>query len=259
MTAGIDLIEPDWIGAPARVRAFATGRSGGVSQSPFDDGSADGGGGLNLGANAGDAPDAVLQNRLLLTRKCPSEPVWLQQVHGNKVIDAARAQKDKGPIVADAAFTTSPGVVCAVTTADCLPVLLCDTAGRVVAAAHAGWRGLAGGVLQQTVGAMQAAGAGSLLAWMGPAIGPAHFEVGHDVFTTFVERDARAGAAFRRMPGKDGKYLADLYHLARLILADCGVTRIAGGRFDTAGDARRFYSFRRDHRTGRMASLIWLE
>ena len=110
MTAGIDLIEPDWIGAPARVRAFATGRSGGVSQSPFDDGSADGGGGLNLGANAGDAPDAVLQNRLLLTRKCPSEPVWLQQVHGNKVIDAARAQKyyERGTVTKSATRRGTP-------------------------------------------------------------------------------------------------------------------------------------------------------
>lgn len=259
MTAGIALIEPDWIGAPANVGAAATSRVGGVSRAPFDDGGSDGGGGLNLGSNTDDATQAVHQNRQLLTRKLPAEPVWLQQVHGNTVIDAARVKTGKEPIIADAAFTTSRGVVCAVTTADCLPVLLCDTAGRVVAAAHAGWRGLAGGILQQTVGAMQAAGAQQLLAWMGPAIGPRHFEVGQDVFTVFVERDARAGAAFRQIPNQDGKYLADLYHLARLILADCGVMRIAGGRFDTAGDPQRFYSYRRDQRTGRMASLIWLK
>ena len=278
MSAGLDLILPDWIGAPENVGAFATGRRGGVSQAPFDDGSGSGNGGLNLGAYVDDDANAVAQNRELLRRKLPSEPVWLKQVHGNTVVDAARIkraldgahpmpqqglfkdrQKDaKSPVLADASFTATPGVVCAVTTADCLPVLLTDTAGKVVAAAHAGWRGLAGGILQQTVGAMQAAGAGPLLAWMGPAIGPAHFEVGQDVFTVLVERDARADAAFRRIPGKEGKYLADLYHLARLILADCGVIRIAGGRFDTVGDGKRFYSYRRDNRTGRMASLIWI-
>lgn len=279
MTTGLDLILPDWMGAPANLGAFATGRSGGVSQAPFDDGSGSGAGGLNLGGFVQDEAGAVAQNRQVLARKLPSEPVWLQQVHGNTVVDAGRvrgagqgltlpANKGKSeaagkeaaaPVLADASFTTVPGVVCTVTTADCLPVLFCDTAGKVVAAAHAGWRGLAGGILQQTVGAMQAAGASQLLAWMGPAIGPAHFEVGHDVFTVFVERDPRADAAFRRIPGQEGKYLADLYHLARLILADCGVLRISGGEFDTARDTRRFFSYRRDGQTGRMASLIWLK
>jgi YfiH family protein len=279
VSTGLDLITPDWIGAPANVGAFATGRAGGVSRTPFDDGSGSGEGGLNLGANVQDDPAALAQNRQLLLRLLPAEPLWLRQVHGNTVVDAGRiqgmnqgahpganpsaARNGNAAVVADAAFTTIPGVVCAVTTADCLPVLLCDTAGKVVAAAHAGWRGLAGGVLQQTVGAMKAAGAGQLLAWLGPAIGPTHFEVGHDVFTVFVERDPRADAAFRRIPGQEGKYLADLYHLARLILADCGVARIAGGQFDTAAEANRFYSYRRDGRsgqqTGRMASVIWLK
>ena len=255
----INLILPDWIGAPEGVMAFSTDRTGGVSLAPFDDGSGSGQGGLNLGTNSGDLPERVLQNRQRLRRRLPSEPVWLHQVHGAKVVDAARVTASVTPIAADASFTTARGVVCAVTTADCLPVLLCDTAGRVVAAAHAGWRGLAGGVLENTVAAMRAAGAGDLMAWMGPAIGPMHFEVGADVYAAFVTRDQRADAAFRTLPGAEKKYLADLYHLARLILADSGVLRIAGGDHCTVSEPQRFYSYRRDRQTGRMAALIWLK
>jgi YfiH family protein len=253
------LILPDWIGAPQGVVAFSTERAEGVSLAPFDDGSGSGHAGLNLGENAGDVPDHVLQNRQRLRRRLPAEPAWLRQVHGATVVDAARVAAAAPPVAADASFTTVPGVVCVVTTADCLPVLLCDTAGRVVAAAHAGWRGLVGGVLQNTVAAMRAAGAGDLMAWMGPAIGPAHFEVGADVHAAFVAGDPRADAAFRPIPGEGAKYLADLYHLARLVLADSGVLRIAGGDHCTVREPQRFYSYRRDRQTGRMAALIWLK
>ncbi len=254
-----ELILPDWIGAPAGVGAFATARTGGVSMAPYDDGSGSGADGFNLGMNSGDAPATILHNRLLLRAHLPSDPVWLQQVHGATVVDAALAAGAALPPAADASFTSKAGVVCVVLTADCLPVLFCDAAGGVVGAAHAGWRGLAAGVLENTIAAMQAAGARDLLAWLGPAIGPTRFEVGADVHAAFTARDPRSSAAFRPVAQQPGKYLADLYHLARLILADNGVRRIAGGAFCTASQAQRFFSYRRDHRTGRMASLIWIK
>ena len=249
------LILPDWIGAPSNIGAFSTERAGGISLAPYDDGR--GGGGFNFGTHTADNPGNVLQNRALLRRLLPAEPVWLRQVHGNLVVDAATVAPNTVP-AADASFTDRPGVVCAVMTADCLPVLLCDTRGAVVGAAHAGWRGLAAGVLQNTIAAMRGAGAGNLLAWLGPAIGPAHFEVGTDVLAAFVAQDPRCAAAFRPLTDQPGKYLADLYHLARLILADNGVGRIAGGSHCTVTEAKRFYSFRRDQETGRMATLIWI-
>ena len=252
------LMMPDWIGAPAGVGAGSTRRGGGFSRAPFDDGN--GGGGLNLGTRSGDDPESVRLNRLQLRMLLPSEPVWLHQVHGTAVVDAATAAAAAAvaPHEADASFTTQPGVVCVVLTADCLPVLLCDRAGRVVGAVHAGWRGLAAGVLQNTIDAMRAAGAGDLLAWIGPAIGPSHFEVGPDVHAAFVDRDAAADAAFRKLPGTDGKYLADLYHLARSALASQGVVRIAGGEHCTVSEPDSFYSYRRDQQTGRMATMIWI-
>ena len=252
-----ELFLPDWIGAPASIGAFSTGRSGGVSRAPFDDGSGSGAGGFNLGVKSGDAPECVLQNRLLLRAHLPAEPVWLQQVHGTTVIDAALASDAAIPPLADASFTNKAGVVCVVTTADCLPVLFCDASGQVVGAAHAGWRGLAEGVLQNTIAAMQSAGARGLMAWLGPAIGPTRFEVGADVHAAFTVRDPRYSAAFRPLPDQPGKYLANLYHLARVILADNGVRRIAGGAFCTASQPQHFFSYRRDQATGRMASLIW--
>ena len=254
-----ELILPDWIGAPAGVGAFCTGRRGGVSRAPFDDGGTGGTGGFNLGTNSGDAGQAILDNRLLLRAHLPAEPVWLQQEHGPTVVDAAAVAGTGTPPVADASFSNKAGVVCVVTTADCLPVLLCDADGRVVAAAHAGWRGLAAGILENTIAAMRAAGARDLMAWLGPAIGPTRFEVGADVHAAFTQRDPRNSAAFRPLPEQPGKYLANLYHLARLILADNGVRRIAGGEFCTASQPQHFYSYRRDQRTGRMASLIWLK
>ena len=252
----IERISPDWLGAPHKISAFSTVRSGGASKAPCDDGN--GHGGLNLGAATIDDPSAVLENRRRLRACLPAEPVWLKQVHGSTVVDAAHAATLASPMAADASFTTAHDVVCAVLSADCLPVLLCDLRGTVVGAAHAGWRGLASGVLQNTVAAMRSAGGRDLMAWLGPAIGPAHFEVGAEVHAVFVDQDGRANAAFRKLPGPGDKYLADLYALARLVLADSGVQRIAGGDHCTVTETTRFFSYRRDHETGRLASLIWM-
>lgn len=240
-----DWIIPEWP-APSRVRAVATTRLGGVSRPPFDT--------LNLGAHVGDDPQAVAANRARLAAALalPEAPRWLDQVHGSAVAEA-------GGVVsrceADASHTAAPGVVCAVLTADCLPVLLCDRAGTRVAAAHGGWRGLAGGVLEAAVAAMGVPGQ-DLLAWLGPAIGPGAFEVGGEVREAFLAADPGAEGAFR--PSAGGRWLADLYELARRRLARCGVSGVYGGGFCTYRDRERFYSYRRDGRTGRMASLIWL-
>ena len=192
-------------------------------------------------------------NRALLSALLPSEPVWLNQVHGADVVDAGTVS---GVPDADASFATTPGVVCAVLTADCLPVLFCDLSGQVVAAAHAGWRGLAAGVLGNTVARMRDAGAQQIQAWLGPAIGSRRFEVGVDVLQAFAGLDP-AGRHFALQA--NGKYLADIYALARLALHACGVDLLAGGDFCTVEDAPRFYSYRRDGVTGRMASLIWID
>jgi YfiH family protein len=247
----IDVLLPEWQGAAPTVGALATVRAGGVSTGPYGDGA--GGYGLNLGTHVGDDPAQVARNRALLRNLLPSEPVWLSQVHGADVVDAAGVD---GVPDADASFTTQPGVVCAVQTADCLPVLLCDAAGKVVGAAHGGWRGLAAGVLQNTVRRMRDAGAGEVLAWLGPAIGPRHFEVGPEVRDAFIAGDARAAQAFEAKDG--GKFLADIYQLARLALHSVGVECISGGGFCTVAEERRFYSYRRDRVTGRMATLIWI-
>jgi len=241
----LQLIRPDWP-APARVRAFATTREGGVSLGPYAS--------LNLGDHVGDEPAAVAANRRLLRAHLPAEPLWLRQVHGVTVADAGLSHV--GPPEADAAFARQPGQVCAVLTADCLPVLFCDTAGQVVAAAHAGWRGLLAGVLERTVSAI-ALPPRELLAWLGPAIGPAAFEVGDEVREAFVAEDALAGAAFRPAPAM-GKWWADLPALARQRLRRCGLARVYGGDLCTHVDARRFFSYRRDRVTGRLGSFIWL-
>jgi len=239
------MIYPQWP-APARVHAVSTTRTGGVSQPPYNS--------LNLASHVGDRDDAVQANRRQLVKQLglAVEPAWLDQVHGHEVIDAALAA---GTPPADASYARQPGVVCAVMTADCLPVLFCDRHGEIVAAAHAGWRGLASGVLEATVAAMDAP-ADSLLAWLGPAIGPAAFEVGGEVRTTFVDRQAEAAVAFSR--SDNGRWLADIYQLARLRLASAGIEHIYGGGFCTFSDSTRFYSFRRQATTGRMASLIWM-
>jgi YfiH family protein len=186
----------------------------------------------------------------------PSEPAWLTQVHGVTVVDAASAHDAPN---ADASFTTQPGIVCAIQTADCLPVLLSDTKGRVVAAAHAGWRGLVNGVLENTVLHMRDAGADAIIAWLGPAIGPQRFEVGEEVREAFIERKNAPGDAFKPIPNRPGKYLADIYLLARNALTKTGIEQIYGGDFCTVIDHHRFFSYRRDKITGRMASLIWIK
>ncbi len=252
----LPLVDLRWPGLPATVGALSTTRGGGISRAPYDDGS--GGGGLNLGSHVGDDAVAVGHNRALLQGLLPAEPVWLTQVHGAHVVNAAAVFKAGRPVEADASISTERGVACAILTADCLPVLLADTGGRVVGAAHAGWRGLAGGVLEATVDAMRDAGAENLMAWLGPAIGPQQFEVGDDVRAAFEHLGPQAGAAFRSDPARPGKHLADLPALARLALARAGVDAVAGGEHCTVSDSRRFYSFRRDRVTGRMASLIWI-
>lgn len=239
-----DFLAADWP-APGHIRAGTTLRTGGISGAPF--------GQLNLGAHTGDAPAAVNANRARLATALalPAEPGWLEQIHGTTVadLDAGHA----GP--ADAAVASRANRVAAVLTADCLPVVLCDAGGTCWAAAHAGWRGLAAGVLEATVAAL-AAEPGELLAWMGPAIGPENFEVGAEVRGAFVSRGAEYAPMFT--PGaKSGKYQADIYGLARLRLETAGVTRIFGGGLCTVADPARFYSYRRDGKTGRMATLIW--
>lgn len=266
MTQAIDAgqalpgIVPAWKPAPT-VRAFVSTREGGVSEGPYGDG-ASGADGLNLGEHVGDDPARVARNRARLQARVPGPIRWLQQVHGVSVWDAdagCEAGVDRVP-VADAALTSTAGTVLAIMTADCLPVLLADAQGRVVGCAHAGWRGLAAGVLTATVEAMrQRVGAdASLSAWLGPAIGPGAFEVGSDVLEAFVTPDPQACSAFVPCPGVPGKWLADLYALARRQLAASGVTAVSGGDLCTVTDARRFYSHRRDRVTGRMASLIWI-
>jgi YfiH family protein len=258
-----ELITPDWPDAPANIGALASTRRGGASTGPYDDGA--GGGGLNLGLHVGDAPEAVQQNRAAVRALLPGAPAWISQVHGTAVADAASVQPGQPVRVADASIATTPGVVCAVLTADCLPVLFADLAGSVVGAAHAGWRGLAAGVLGETVAAMRAAGAGELTAWLGPAIGPTQFEVGPEVLDSFLAGAVNAAeaeqmrAAFAPFEGRPGKYLADMNALARILLARVGVTRVWGGNHCTASKRGRFYSYRRDGVTGRQASMIWLK
>jgi len=234
---------PDWP-APPTVRAWQTTRQGGLSQGAYA--------ALNLGDHVGDDPVLVAGNRALLASLTPQAPCWLQQVHGTQV---AAIDGDDYLREADAAVARRPGRVCAIMTADCLPVLLCDRRGSVVGAAHAGWRGLAAGVLGKTVAAMGEA-PGDLMAWLGPAIGPAAFEVGPEVRETFIAEDAGAAAAF--VSGAPGKYLADIYSLARRHLQALGITEIYGGGECTVEDTARYFSYRRDRVCGRMATLIWL-
>lgn len=236
------LIHPDWP-APANVKAIQTTRIGGVSTGVYAS--------LNLGDHVKDQPSLVAANRQRLSHCLPSEPVWLNQVHGIRVIDAALASCIES---ADASFSTRRQVVCVTMTADCLPVLLCDDAGTVVAAVHAGWRSLCDGVIEATVKAMPVA-SGQLLAWLGPAIGPQAFEVGAEVRAQFIARDAQADTAF---VAHGDKWLGDLYAIARQRLQTLGVTRVYGGGRCTYSEPETFFSFRRDGDTGRMASLIWL-
>ncbi|MDO8299687.1 peptidoglycan editing factor PgeF [Lacisediminimonas sp.] len=254
----MSVLRPAWLPKAPPVGALSSLRSGGVSRGAWGDGSGNGRGGLNLGLHVGDQEDNVLENRRRLGVLLPSQPAWLTQVHGATVVDAGAAVALAGPPQADASISTRPGVVCAILTADCLPVLFADVQGKVVGAAHAGWRGLAAGVLENTVQAMRTAGAGEIVAWLGPAIGPANFEVGEDVRAAFAGQDAACATAFVARPGLPGKYLADIYALARRRLLLLGISGIAGGERCTVAEAASFYSYRRDGVTGRMASLIWI-
>lgn len=243
-----DWIEPDWP-APANVHAVTTTRHGGASQPPFDS--------FNLATHVGDDIQRVLANRRLLSDllDLPAEPAWLDQVHGCDAVEAGRVREE---CRADAVFSRQPGQVCAVLTADCLPILLCNRAGTEVAAVHAGWRGLAGGVIESVLAGLRS-GPAEIIAWLGPAIGPRAFEVGEEVRQAFLEQPChqpQAEQAFK--PGRAGRWQADLYQLARQRLAAQGVTGIYGGSRCTFTESGMFYSYRRDGVTGRMASLIWI-
>jgi YfiH family protein len=246
--AGLDWIVPDWA-APASVGALVTTRAGGVSEGAFAS--------MNLSPAVGDDPEAVSENRRRLTSFLPAPPRWLAQVHGIEVA-VLRAHPDPKYPVADAAVTRERGVVCAVQVADCLPVLLADRGGTAVGIAHAGWRGLAAGVIERTLTALGDFGIGSdrLVAWLGPSIGPAAFEVGAEVRAAFVAHDAGADAHFAG--GAAGKWQADLRALARRRLAACGVMTVAANDECTKAGHDRFYSWRRDHGGGRMAALVWI-
>ncbi len=241
----ITRLRPDWP-APNNVHAFVTTREGGVSAPPYDS--------LNLGDHVADKPSAVAENRrrLITESGLPTPPKWLTQVHGRATADPALATS---PGEADAAVTDRPRTPCAVLTADCLPLLACNGNGDQVAAIHAGWRGLLDGVIEAGLDAFHARD--SLLVWLGPAIGPDAFEVGDEVRQAFVDGDAAAASAFR--PGEtQGKWLADLYALARQRLTPYQPSFIGGGEYCTFCDPR-FYSYRRDGVTGRFASVIWFE
>ncbi|MDG9922185.1 MULTISPECIES: peptidoglycan editing factor PgeF [unclassified Pseudomonas] len=242
MNPSSDWLQPDWP-APANIRACVTTRAGGTSLPPFDS--------LNLGDHVEDDPQAVADNRYLLVERLDCQPAWLKQVHSPGVVEADPTQVP----IADACWSAKPGIACCVLTADCLPALFCDRAGTRVAAAHAGWRGLAGGVLENTLEALAVEPA-EMLVWLGPAIGPQAFEVGPEVREAFLAQHAEAAQAF--LPSRNpGKYMADIYALARIRLAARGVTAVYGGGLCTVSD-ERFFSYRRAARTGRFASLVWL-
>lgn len=239
-------VRPDWP-APATVRALTTTRTGGVSAGEYAS--------FNLATHVGDDAQAVAENRRRLREAAglPAEPKWLDQIHGRRIVSLDPTTP--AGMAADAAVTREPGVVCAVLTADCLPLLMCDRAGHCVALAHAGWRGLAGGVVESTVDAMGVAPR-DIMVWLGPAIGPATFEVGDEVRDAFMNADLASTEAFRPSPA--GRWFADLYALARLRLEAMGVVEVYGGGRCTVRESESFYSYRRDGATGRMASLIWL-
>lgn len=239
-----ELIVADWA-VPAGVHAVTTTRLGGVSQPPFDS--------FNLGDHVGDDRQAVNRNRqrLMQLAALPASPLWLQQTHSTQVIDADDWQAG---IAGDAIMSDRANVVCAILTADCLPVCLCDRQTGKVAAIHAGWRGLANGIIEATISRMQVNPA-QLSAWLGPAIGPRQFEVGNDVYQAFTQADTQTGKAFELQ--QNGRYLADIYQLARQCLTTSGVVQVDGGEYCTVSDPKTFYSYRRDGQTGRMATLLW--
>ncbi len=242
-------VDADWP-APPHVRALTTTRAGGVSESPYAS--------LNLATHVGDDPARVGVNRarLLAALHLPSGPIWLDQHHGTNVIDAHR-DSDRH---ADGSRTTEPRIVCAILTADCLPIVLTDRAGTEIAALHAGWRGLAAGIIAAGIGRMRTSPA-DLLAWLGPAVSAAHYEVGAEVYETFIGHAPALVSAFA--PTRPGHYRCDLYMIARALLGAAGVTAVYGGEYCTHRDVERFFSYRRDggngRETGRIATLAWME
>ena len=237
---------PAWP-APAGVKAFVTTRAGGVSEGEHAS--------MNLGLSSGDDPARVARNRAIVRARLPSQPTYMVQVHGVDVADLDRLATGERPR-ADAAVTATRGRAAAVLTADCMPLFLCERSGTRVAVAHAGWRGMAAGVIENAVAALRA-DAGEIVAWMGPAIGPDAFEIGPEVRDAFLAADPEARAAFRAHT--PGKFMADLYTLARRRLARIGVDEVHGGGFCTFHDAVRFFSYRRRKASGRMGAFIWME
>jgi purine-nucleoside/S-methyl-5'-thioadenosine phosphorylase / adenosine deaminase len=242
----VKFLVPDWP-APRNVRAVNTLRGGGCSQGAFES--------FNLATHVGDDAQRVLANRARLQKEAalPSEPIWLRQVHGTNVVDASMAE---GGVEADGAFASRRNRVCAVLTADCLPIFVCNRRGTEVAILHGGWRGLSSGIVEAGLRNFRAP-ADELIVWLGPAIGARAYEVGDEVRCAFVGRDEAASAAFE--PGRPGKWIMDIYRLARIRLSASGVTAIYGGEYCTATQSDLFFSYRRDGVTGRMASLVWLE
>ena len=238
-----EFIIPDWP-APANVKARQTTRLGGYSVAPYES--------LNLGSHVQDDDLAVAKNRQLLSDYLPSEPIWLNQVHGIEVVDAAKSMCVQD---ADASFSKNKNVVCVTMTADCLPVLLCNKQGTMVAAIHAGWRSLCDGVIESTIKAMGIE-PDDLMAWLGPSIGPDAFEVGGEVREAFIAKDAQAEQAFKSV---GDKWLGDLYLIAKQRLNKLGVIELYGGGECTYSNPSRYFSFRRDGHTGRMATMIWFE
>ena len=251
----MNIIRPVWP-APASIHSLVTTRQAGSSSSPYDS--------LNLGDHVGDDPSSVIANREALRKYLPAEPLWLKQTHSITVSTPKnRVQFSSGPLEADAAVSNVPEDVLVILTADCLPVLLTSADGKVIGAAHAGWRGLCDGILENTVSEMlklsDQSSAADWIAWMGPAIGPESFEVGQDVVGRFAESGVHdMKKCFVPITNKPGKYFADIYQLARERLMTVGVNAIYGGDLCTVQDGGRFFSYRRDGVTGRFASLIWI-
>jgi polyphenol oxidase len=248
-------IRPEWP-APSQVCTLISSRQGGVSLPPYNS--------LNLGMHVGDEPELVAENRRLINLYIPSKPIWLEQIHSSIVsTPEQRINSDYKPIIADAAITDNPNEVLAILTADCLPVLFSARDGSVIGAAHAGWKGLCAGILENTVAEIlkiqPSLKSTDLIALMGPAIGPNSYEVGEDVYKAFESCIPGVGEGdFQEIPNKKGKYLANLYSIARNRLNSLGIMQIKGGQFCTFADSEQFYSYRRDGVTGRFASLIWI-
>lgn len=251
----MSLIKPQWP-VPSSIHSLISTRSGGVSERPYDS--------LNLGDHVGDQTEDVIANRAIFTKTLPSKPLWLKQTHGTIVsTPETRKAKQGVDIDADASVTNIANEVLVIMTADCLPALFANSKGTVVGAAHAGWRGLCAGILENTVAEMlrlaKDSSASDLLVWLGPAIGPESFEVGEDVVRAFRDSGLPfSESAFKPIVGKSGKFFADIYRLASDRLQACGVTSIYGGKYCTVTDSEQFFSYRRDGETGRFASVVWI-